>query len=197
MDKKRKSKGKTAIVLMRTISIVVVAIAVIFVVHAFTKDEEPEITSTFISEKLEAASELTSAKLTYNGLASYSEGDIPLINKKSFKMIYRAEVDAGIDLSEVDIKVTDSKVRLTLPEAEVLNITVDPNSLEFYDERFALFNWEDRKDTVEALKKAEEDVLKKGNIDELKTKAREQTEVILKGLLEGCIGERTLVISYK
>lgn len=177
--------------------VVIIAIVIIFVVNIFTKRDDPEISNTFISEKLEEVSELTSAELTYNGLASYSDGEIPLLTKKSFKMIYRAEVDAGIDLSEVEVEVTNSKVKILLPEAEVQDIIVDPDSLEFYDESFALFNWEDRDDTVEALKLAKEDVLENGNIEELKEKAQEQTEMLLAKMLEEFIGDRELVISYK
>ena len=38
-----------------------------------------------------------------------------------------------------------------------------PNSLEFYDSSFALFNWENKQDTAEALKVAQQDAEGKVN----------------------------------
>ena len=193
----KEKKGKIVLASIRMVSILIIAIVVIFVTYRLTKKDEPEITNTFISEKLEAVSELTTAKLTYTGLVRYTEGNIPFLTKKEFNMLYRAGVRAGIDLSQGDINVTDSDVKLTLPKAEIQEIFVDADSIQFYDESFALFNGEKREDTVEALKVAEEDVRENGNMEELMVQAQEQTESLLTGFLDELIGDRTLVISYR
>ena len=189
--------GKIVLASIRMVSILISAIAAIFVTYRLTKKDEPEITNTFISEKLEAVSELTTAKLTYTGLVRYTEGNIPFLTKKEFNMLYRAGVRAGIDLSQANIDVTDSEVKLTLPKAEIQEISVDADSIQFYDESFALFNGEKREDTVEALKVAEEDVRENGNMEDLMAEAQEQTEILLTGFLDELIGDRTLVISYR
>ena len=87
-----------------------VAIIAVVIIHTmnkaetiFAKSDEPVLSSTFISEKLEKVSELTTAKLTYNGLVQYTDGKVPFLTKKAFSMIYRAEVKAGVELSETDI----------------------------------------------------------------------------------------------
>ena len=193
----KEKKGKIVLASIRMVSILIIAIVVIFVTYRLTKKDEPEITNTFISEKLEAVSELTTAKLTYTGLVRYTEGNIPFLTKKEFNMLYRAGVRAGIDLSQANIDVTDSDVKLTLPKAEIQEISVDADSIQFYDESFALFNGEKREDTVEALKVAEEDVRENGNMEELMAEAQEQTEILLTGFLDELIGDRTLVISYR
>ena len=193
----KEKKGKIVLASIRMVSILIIAIAAIFVTYRLTKKDEPEITNTFISEKLEAVSELTTAKLTYTGLVRYTEGNIPFLTKKEFNMLYRAGVRAGIDLSQANIDVTDSEVKLTLPKAEIQEISVDADSIQFYDESFALFNGEKREDTVEALKVAEEDVRENGNMEELMAEAQEQTEILLTGFLDELIGDRTLVISYR
>ena len=54
--------------ILHFIEILVIAAAVIFVTNKVTQKDEPQITSSFISNKLEMVSELTTAKLTYNGL---------------------------------------------------------------------------------------------------------------------------------
>ena len=54
--------------ILHFIEIVVIAAAVVFVANRFAPKNETQITSSFISDKLEMVSELTTAKLTYNGL---------------------------------------------------------------------------------------------------------------------------------
>ena len=43
------------------------------------KDKQPEITTAYISEKINGVSELTTAEMVYSGLIIYSEGEIPLL----------------------------------------------------------------------------------------------------------------------
>ena len=50
------------------------------------KEKKPEITSAFISSKIEEVSDLTAAEMTYNGIIYYKEGDIPFITQKSYNM---------------------------------------------------------------------------------------------------------------
>lgn len=193
---KEKSGGIAKAVIYLLIVLVIAGTAVFLAMH-FTKESEPEITNLFISDKLEAASELTSAKLTYNGLIRYSEGSIPFITKKEFSMIYRAEVKAGIDLSKVESEITDAQVKITVPRIEILDISIDESSIQFYDERFALLNWEKKEDLLETIQEAKADVEAKGDMDGLKENAKNQIEILLVGLFEDCIGERELVIEFR
>lgn len=193
---KEKSGGIAKAVIYLLI-VLVIAGTVVFLAMHFTKESEPEITNLFISDKLEAASELTSAKLTYNGLIRYSEGSIPFITKKEFSMIYRAEVKAGIDLSKVESEITDAQVKITVPRIEILDISIDESSIQFYDERFALLNWEKKEDLLETIQEAKADVEAKGDMDGLKENAKNQIEILLVGLFEDCIGERELVIEFR
>lgn len=193
---KEKNTGIAKAAIYLLIVLVIAGTAVFLTMH-FTKESEPEITNSFISDKLEAASELTSAKLTYNGLVRYSEGSIPFITKKEFSMIYRAEVKAGIDLSRVESEITDAQVKITVPRIEILDISIDESSIQFYDERFALLNWEKKEDLLETIQEAKADVEAKGDMDGLKDNAKNQIEILLVGLFEDCIGERELVIEFR
>ncbi len=158
------------------------------------KPDEPDITVSYITGKLSDASDLVTAELSYTGVVRYTDGDIPFLTQKAFSMIYNAEVKAGIDISQVDIQITDDKVIVTLPEVQILSVDVDPDSIEFYDEKSALFNWSDKQDVVEAISAAESDVEANADITELKARARTQSEVIITGILKDSIGERTLEI---
>ena len=156
--------------------------------------KEPELTSSFINGKLEAVSELTTAKLTYTGLIKYSEGSIPFLTQNSFSMIYTATVRAGIDLSKAVVEITEEEVVIMLPACEIQSVDIDEESIEFYDEKWALFNRSTKEDVIDMVSAAKEDVTKKADIESLLESASLQTEALVKGLLEDTIGERRLVI---
>ena len=124
--------------------VLVAAIALIAVGFLASRllESGPEVTvsATSIEERLTRCSSLTTARLEYRGLVKYEEGDIPLINKKAFSMIYDAQISAGIDLENAQVEISGRDISITLPEPAVQDITIDPDSLEFYDEQFALFN---------------------------------------------------------
>ncbi len=179
--------------------LVAAAIAGIFIVVSdkYRSAKEPEITSSFINGKLEAASDLTSSELSYRGLVRYSKGSIPFLTQNSFSMMYTASVRAGVDLANAQVSVTKGQVEVTLPECEVQSIEVDPDSIEFYDEHWALFNWTEKTDVIDTLSAAREDVSQKADINSLLEHAKKQAEAILRGLLEGSIGDRELVVRHQ
>lgn len=156
--------------------------------------KEPELTSSFINGKLEAVSELTTAKLTYTGLIKYSEGSIPFLTQNSFSMIYTATVRAGIDLSKAVVEITEEEVVIILPACEIQSVDIDEESIEFYDEKWALFNRSTKEDVIDMVSAAKEDVTKKADIESLLESASLQTKALVRGLLEDTIGERNLVI---
>ncbi len=160
----------------------------------YTAPKEPELTSAFVSGKLEAVSELTNARLTYTGLIKYSEGKIPFVTKNSFSMIYTAKVRAGLDIRQAEIDIQEDQVVITLPECEVQSIEIDEDSIEFYDEQWALFNRTEKEDVIDMVAAAKADVSEKADMESLIQNARTQTERIVRGLLEDVIGERALVI---
>lgn len=147
------------------------------------KEAEPKIDATAISEQLSKCSSLTTALLDYRGIVKYTDGEIAFINQKSFSMIYDAHVKAGVDLSQAEVVVSGNTVTVTLPEAEIQDISVDPDSLEFYDEQFALFNWTNKEDTAKAIEYAREDALTKANASDILIQASEQAETAITTLL--------------
>ena len=192
-------KGKRHItpLTVSLIAIAVIMVAAACIVVSICRKDEPKITNTFIDSKLETASELVSAKMIYNGLIEYSDNKIPYINEEAFSMIYRAEVTAGIEMSEVDVEVKRSEVIITVPKTKITNISIDEDSIKFYDKKFALFKGDSKEDVIKAMQQAKTDVEENGNVEELLTQAEKQTDVILKSLFEDSIGDRELVIKHR
>ena len=147
-------------------------------------DQTPEITEQIIATKIEDCSELATSKLSYNGFVRYEQGNIPFINRKAFAMGYRADVSAGVDLSQAQVVVEGRDIKVKLPASTIQTIKIDPNSIEFYDSEYSLFAWDNKEDTVEALNAAQTDVETKMNRAELLSKADEQAKEVIEDMLK-------------
>lgn len=157
-----------------------------------------EVTVEYLEKALVNISELSTAELSYTGICTVEEGDIPLINKKGFSMLYKGTVKAGIDASAIGIDITDKEVIIKLPKAQMQEPAVDPSSIQFYDEKKALFNWTDLSDSVDGIILAQEDIKQQAETDGILEKADKQAEYIVRGLLEDIVkeadGARALII---
>ena len=183
-----------AIVAVLVIVVLIVVLSIMgYKKYIAFKNPEPEVTSQMLTSYIEDESELTTAELSYRGMIHYEEGDIPFINKKSYNMVYEAKMEAGVDLSNVEIEVTERQVIVTLPEVDVEDPVVDVDSIEFYDESYSLFNWDSKTDGVEAVKLAEEDCLANADIEQLKTKAHDNAEKVIEDLIDDVVGDRDIV----
>ena len=162
--------------------------------YYFQQKNKPKVDAKSLMERLEESSELTTAKNYYTGLVRFSEGSVPLINKNSFSMKYDAVIRAGFDMDKVSIEVTDDAVIVKVPKAEIQDISIDPDSLEFYDNKTSLFKTDRKEATkqalVEAKKDAEEHAAEKGLLEE----ADKRAEIIFKGILSDGIGAREVVV---
>ena len=179
--------------------VLVCAFALVFAGAAYYVHikNSPKVEASSLMERIEQSSELTTSKLYYNGVVEFAEGSIPFIDKNGFLMKYEAVIRAGFNLEEVDIDVTDDAVTVTVPKAEILDISIDPESLEFYDNAFSIFK-SDRKEAtkeaeIEAKKDAEEHATKKGLLEE----ADSHADVVFKGILSEGIGTREVIVKHK
>ena len=81
-------------------------------------------------------------------------------------MTYTATVRAGFDMSETDVDVTDDTIKIVIPRTTIQEITIDPDSLEFYDTSFSIITM-NKEAVKEALQEAEGDAEKKAASSEL------------------------------
>ena len=66
---------------------------------------------------------------------------------------------------------------MTLPAVEILDISIDDDSIQYYDEKAALLNWERKEDALDAIASAKEDVEQQTQeMDDLETMAQEAGE---------------------
>lgn len=202
---KRESNDKDVTVnkikLIRTA--IIAAVILFFLIFVIKKIDayldarkKPALSAEKLTEQLVACSDLTTAEIIYNGVVRFEEDGIPLINENSFLMMYSARVKAGIDISQVKVNVTSNKVIVTLPEVTIQDLIIDTDTLEFYDVTTSLFNQTQQSDVVVAVNYAKEDVKQHADIPGLLAKAKEQTEILIRGLLTDTAGDRELIIRY-
>ena len=175
------------------ILLVLAIFGIFFLVDQFKKGNENSVLS-LVSYKLEDASELTSKKLHYTGLITYSDGDIPILKQGKFSMIYQAEVRAGIDFSKLNIIITKDKVFIKIPKANIQSIDIDTSKLKFYDEQFAFFNTDQKEDLKKAIEAAKKDLENSTLLNDLVKEADKSAKILLKRILEGSVGPREVVI---
>lgn len=157
-----------------------------------------EVTVEYLEKALSDISELSTAELSYTGICTVEEGKIPFITKKGFSMLYTGSIKAGIDASKIGIEITDREVIITIPKAEIQSVVIDSDSIQFYDEKKALFNWTELRDSVDGIILAEENIKTQADTDGILERADKQAEYIVRGLLEAVVkeaeGERDLKI---
>lgn len=175
---------------MKKFRFIIVIIAVVSLIavgflgaRLLDKNSEPKVSVTSIEERLSKCSSLTTSRLDYRGLIKYEDGDIQYINKKSFSMIYDAHIKAGIDLSKAEVQIDGKKITIRIPRPEIQDIVIDSDSLEFYDEKLALFNWTDKEDTAKALEYAKEDAGEKAAQTDILAQASEQARTVIETLI--------------
>lgn len=165
------------------------------VANPFEVKKQATITAEEVEEQISKAADLSTAKLTYKGIVNFTEGQIKYITQNSFNMMYTAEIVAGVDMSKVTVDVTQpangnaGKVVVNIPKAAVQTVTIDPDSLEFYDTKWALFNKTANTDVQEALKGAEADARANFGKKELISTAQAQAEEVIKGFVQNVLPE--------
>lgn len=175
--------GNRLISIMAVVCVLALIAVGIMGTKLFQARKAPKVTTSVVTEQLKKMSDLTTSQLQYRGLIRYEEGNIMFINKKSYTMLYDANVKAGIDLSKSQIEVFGKTIKVSLPAAAVQEIMINPDTLEFYDEKNSLFNWENKQDTVKALQLAKEDADTRIDESELLKQAEQQAKVLIQNLL--------------
>ena len=165
-------------------------------VNAF-EDKEPRIDVDHINVKLQDMGELTTAELAYDGMLQYEKGNIPLITKHGFLMTYSAYARAGIDFSQVRVRLNGDGVKVILPKSEVQLVYVDPESISFYDESHALFQGDEKEDLRTALIEAEADANEHMDFDMVLSRADSRAEQIICDVISELAGDIDIVVEIR
>ena len=161
--------------------------------NPFEQQKQATITAEEVEEQLEKCSDLTTAKLTYKGIVHFTEGQIKYITRNEFNMQYTAKALAGIDMTAVTVEVQDpadgnaGKVIINVPKATLQSVSIDEDSLAFYDEKTALFNKVNHEDVQDALVAAKEDAKKNMGKKALIAEAQSNAEDVIRSFVSSVL----------
>lgn len=175
----------------RIVSLVVIGVIILSIIIVLNYNKNHEVDTEYLIAKLQKSSELTTAKLEYTGFTKFKDKGIIILNRSDFLMTYTATARAGIDMKKVKIdadKITKI-IWLTIPKAEIQSVNVDPKKITYYDEKFALFNVDQKEDSDKAQALVEDEAKKELSKMGILKMADDQAEILIKGLLQGSIPE--------
>lgn len=174
------SKVKAALGVVAVVAAMVVGIVTYRAVGGFF-EPKAELTNTVVSRQLETMQDLTTAREKDYGFEEFSEGNIAHVNQKKFTMFYSYEIRAGVDLSKAKIAVDNDNhvISITLPKADLQSVSVDPDSLRFFDEQTSLFNDAEVSDTAAALQDAKKTAANKATKSDLLKEADKQAKKVV------------------
>ena len=145
--------------------------------------KEGEVTTISQSsiEKILDISELSTLEYTYNAVAAgYDEDGKTLL----YHVAYEGTVSAGIDFDKLKVKVNPDKkeIRITVPEAKILDCSVNEGSLKYIFEKD---EYNTATISADAYKVSKEDLKKKANEETRITElAKENAISAISGLIE-------------
>lgn len=157
---------------------------------------EDELNEAVIGAILEDSSDITTQHLLYTDVNDMKAGKIPIINKDKYLIKYTADVTAGFDISKTDIKLTEDKIKVTIPHAKIQDVNIKAEDVELIDTNFSIIDG-GKETTLEALKEAEADARKNAKKSGLLDSADENSINIMKGLLKSVAGDREIEVDFK
>lgn len=184
--------GKTKKAIGGIVAILIVGMLIFYAGTRFASNsDEPEITSTGITQQLQDIEELATLSYNYTKVGKFSNSlqfngwDIPL-TQKSFLITYDGKLKAGIKMNKVEVALSDNTITVSIPEIEILSNEIDESSIEVYDETRNIFNpisINDYADFATSQKEAvEAEAIENGLLSEAATKTQNTIKKYLNAL---------------
>lgn len=190
-------RGSRGVPLLAILSVVLAAVCALLGARIAQTSAQPSIDETVVTKQLKACSDLATSKMMYRGLVTYTSGNIELWDKKSFQMIYDAEIKAGVDMSEADVSMDGKKIEISLPAATIQDVSIDPDSIKIYDQKYSLLNWADRSDTSAAMSEAKADAREAAEKSDMAGQADTQARAIVKQMFAVIDGQDGYEVDVK
>ncbi len=173
--------------LIKILFIILVCIMVMIIFKAYNRktsvnlEENKKHDIKYFAWQIKNKGYLITSEIEYSGRIRYKineqfENDknimqwtIKTLIYREFMMIFDARIEAGVDLSNIDIVETESKIIVTIPRATIKDIYITPESVEYYDIKQTPIKWgESDKDAANNAKiKVKEHIKNNVNINTL------------------------------
>lgn len=155
----------------------------------------PALSSVVVQNQLRQVSQLATARYGYTNMGQFEQSSdfygvtLPFTTKR-FIVSYQGAILAGVDLESAQVELTDTRLTVILPAAQILSHEIDPDSLEVFDETRNIFNPITIEDyngfQADQREKMEQNAVESG----LLTQAEEQAKLVAEQIL-GPVAEQS------
>ena len=132
---------RKGVVKFTIVMVLLIFLALFVILRQFLKDsdarkENSTVVTSSRLEKVLKISELSTYKVTYNGVAAVKNDEEELL----YNVAYEAKVSVGLDMEKIKVEVDETdkenrKIIVTLPEIEIMDVDVNPGSLDYIFEK--------------------------------------------------------------
>ncbi len=181
---------KSKIIFIIVIVLIIIIVGLVLRATLFNKEASADF--THLNMLLEKSSELTTAKLKITGIENYKDAGAMILNRSDFTMVYSATIRAGVEIKEVKIEsstMNPKEIVIVMPKAKVFDCHVDQNEIQYFDEKFALFNVDSKEDANKACALAEQDGIKEAEATGILEFAETEAEYVIKDILNPALPE--------
>lgn len=175
-------------IMLLLVLINILLIAAIFVITR--GEDQPEYDSSSVFERIQNIQELSLVQYNYTGVVGFQDNktladiDIPF-TQKFFLVKFDGLIKSGIDMQEIELDInseTNSAV-ITLPEAEIMQNSIDERSLIVYDQSMNILNPIKIEDYNNAIAQEKDDMERKAIENGILEQSQTQAEMLLTSLL--------------
>lgn len=191
-NKKRKLSTKIKWFFLVLILLILVFFAGIIYAKKSSTDET-KVTSTLIQNQIQQISELVTTDYSYTKIGKFENSldlngwQIPL-TQKTFILTYSGNIKLGVNLEKTKVDITKDTIKIELPAVEILENTIDEESIEVYDESNNLFNpiqIEDYKTfALKQKDEAKEEAIENGLYKQAKKKTKKAIRAFISNIQE-------------
>ena len=165
--------------------------------------EEPApvvtVDTTLVKNSFADIGELATESYNFTQVGKYSEEGTKIFGMEvpgtgaHYLITYSGEVKAGLsDVSQIQVQADEGAhvVTVTVPTVEILSSSIDPASVETYDQSFSIVNQIEVSEVTSFLADreaaAKDEAVAKGLLD----KAQNRLKEVVKGQVNAVLGER-------
>ena len=112
--------------------------------------------------------------------------NVPLTSSR-YIFSYDGVAKAGVDFAEIDYSVSESKheIEISLPQARLLNVEIDENSLEIYDEHKNIFTPLSLEDVKQSRITMIDEIKERAVANGLLEQANANAKMLIRGFISG------------
>lgn len=173
----------------------------IVILFPFKTQNNVNLDPKTIEKKIIPLGDLITVQYNYRNILSYEHTkeykgiELPFTTK-GFLIEYTGYIKAGVDLKNIEVKIKEKDISITLKEAAFTDNVINEEDVLVYDERSGLFNKLNLEEVFKILEKEKKNTQEELKKTQFLKKANEKTKKLLEALLKE-MGFENITIYFK